>query len=102
MTNRLTAAAAAVCLVAFLHAQPRAQKDDNEAKRVRDAATIFGEIMAAEDKAIPGAILSKAAGIAIFPSTVKAGFVVGGMRGRGILSARGANGWSSPAFLTLP
>jgi len=101
MTNRLTAAAAAVCLVTFLHAQPRAQKDDNETKRVRDAATIFGEIMAAEDKAIPGAILSKATGIAIFPSTVKAGFVVGGMRGRGILSARGANGWSSPAFLTL-
>jgi len=99
-----TAAAAAVCLVTFLAAQPRAQKDEddkNEAKRVRDAATIFGEIMAAEDKAIPGAILNKATGIAIFPSTVKAGFIVGGMRGRGILSAHTANGWSSPAFLTL-
>ena len=40
-------------------------------------------------------------GIAIFPDTVKAGFIVGGTRGRGVLSARGANGWSSPAFLTL-
>ena len=59
------------------------------------------EIMAAEDKAIPGAILGKASGIAIFPNTVKAGFVVGGMRGRGVISARGANGWSAPAFLTL-
>jgi lipid-binding SYLF domain-containing protein len=87
--------------VTFLHAQPRAQKDDNEAKRVRDAATVFGEIMSAEDKSIPGAILGKATGIAIFPSTIKAGLVVGGMRGRGILSARGANGWSAPAFLTL-
>jgi lipid-binding SYLF domain-containing protein len=99
-----TAAAAAVCLATFLAAQPRAQKDSgssDEAKRVRDAATIFGEIMSAEDKAIPGAILNKATGIAIFPDTVKAGFVVGGMRGRGILSGRGANGWSSPAFLTL-
>src|ERR1051325_8538251 len=104
MRKLLTAAAAAVCLVTFLTVQPRAQKDDedkNEAKRVRDAATIFGEIMGAEDKAIPGAILNKATGIAIFPSTVKAGFIVGGMRGRGILSAHGANGWSSPAFLTL-
>src|SRR5258706_642633 len=96
-----TAAAAAVCLVTFLHAQPRAQKDDSEAKRVRDASTIFGEIMAAEDNAIPTAILNKASGIAIFPSTVKAGFIVGGMRGRGVLSGRGAGGWSSPAFLTL-
>src|SRR5258705_8490392 len=96
-----TAAAAAVCLVTFLHAQPRAQKDDSEAKRVRDASTIFGEIMAAEDNAIPTAILNKASGIAIFPSTVKAGFIVGGMRGRGVLSGKGADGWSSPAFLTL-
>lgn len=101
MRKLWTAAAAAVCLVIFLQALPRAQKDDNEAKRVRDAATIFGEIMGAEDKAIPAAILSKATGIAIFPSTIKAGLVFGGVRGRGILSGRGANGWSSPAFLTL-
>jgi lipid-binding SYLF domain-containing protein len=62
---------------------------------------VFGEIMSAEDRAIPQAILGKAEGIAIFPSTVKAGFVVGGMRGRGVLSARTPDGWSSPAFLTL-
>jgi lipid-binding SYLF domain-containing protein len=101
MKKLWTVAAAAVCLMTFLHAQPRAQKDDNEAKRVQDAASIFGEIMAAEDKAIPNAILSKASGIAIFPSTIKAGLLVGGLRGRGVLSARGTNGWSSPAFLTL-
>jgi lipid-binding SYLF domain-containing protein len=101
MTRLSTVAAAAVCLLTFLHAQPRAQKDDNEAKRVRDATTIFGEIMSAGDKAIPGAILNKAMGIAIFPSTIKAGLVFGGVRGRGVLSARGAKGWSSPAFLTL-
>ena len=101
MRKLWTAAAAAVCMVTFLHVQPRAQKDDSEAKRVREAATIFGEIMAAEDKAIPTAILNKANGIAIFPNTVKGGFIVGGMRGRGVLSGRGASGWSSPAFLTL-
>src|SRR6478672_12455725 len=101
MKKLWTVAAAAVCLMTFLHAQPRAQKDDNEAKRVQDATAIFDEIMAAEDKAIPSAILSKANGIAIFPSTIKAGLLVGGTRGRGVLSARGPNGWSSPAFLTL-
>jgi len=101
MRKLWTAAAAAVCRFTLLHAHPRAQKDDTEAKRVRDAAAIFGEIMAAEDKAIPTAILNKANGIAIFPSTVKAGFIVGGMRGRGVLSGRGTGGWSSPAFLTL-
>jgi lipid-binding SYLF domain-containing protein len=101
MTNRLVAAAAAVCLLALSPAHTRAQKEDKEAARVQEAATVFGEIMSAGDKAIPNAILGKAEGIAIFPGTVKAGFVVGGMRGRGILSARGGGGWSSPAFLTL-
>jgi lipid-binding SYLF domain-containing protein len=101
MTKRLVAAVAAVCVVSLHPVNSRAQKDDNEAKRVRDGATVFGEIMSAGDKAIPTAILGKAAAIAIFPSTVKAGFVFGGMRGRGVLSARGAGGWSSPAFLTL-
>ena len=92
MKKRLMAAAAAVCLLALQPVHPQAQKDENEAKRVRDAATVFGEIMSAGDKSIPNAILSKTSGIAIFPGTVKAGFVFGGMRGRGVLSARGANG----------
>jgi lipid-binding SYLF domain-containing protein len=46
-------------------------------------------------------ILGKAEGIAIFPNTIKGGFVVGGMRGRGVISARTASGWSAPAFMTL-
>jgi lipid-binding SYLF domain-containing protein len=77
-------------------------KDDGEAKRVADATTVFKEIMDAGDGAIPSAILDKAEGIAIFPSTIKAGLLVGGQRGRGILSVRGESGtWSAPAFLTL-
>jgi lipid-binding SYLF domain-containing protein len=79
----------------------RAQQESAEAKRLRDATTVFDEIMKAEDNAIPNAILSKAEGVAIFPGTVKAGFIVGGLRGRGLLSARGEGGWSPPAFLTL-
>jgi hypothetical protein len=70
-------------------------------RALRQAVTIFNEIMSAEDKSIPQAILGKAEGIAIFPSTIKGGFVVGGMRGRGVISARTASGWSAPAFMTL-
>jgi lipid-binding SYLF domain-containing protein len=95
------AAAAALCLFTLLPAHPRAQKDSDEARRIGDATAIFGEVMSAEDKAIPEQILGKASGIAIFPSTIKAGFVFGGQRGRGIISRHSANGWSSPAFLTL-
>lgn len=95
------ATAAAVAVLTSVSPAVRAQQESDEAKRVREASAIFGEIMAAEDKAIPRAILGKAEGIAIFPSTIRAGFIVGGMRGRGIISARTDGRWSAPAFLTL-
>lgn len=104
MTTTLRAAAAALAVLFIWSGTPLAQqavKESDETRRVREAVTVFNEIMAAEDSAVPRQILGNAQGIAIFPSTIKAGFVVGGMRGRGILSARGDSGWSSPAFLTL-
>lgn len=104
MTTTLRVAAAALAVLFIWSGTPFAQqavKESDETKRVREAVTVFNEIMAAEDSAVPRQILGNAQGIAIFPSTIKAGFVVGGMRGRGILSAKGDSGWSSPAFLTL-
>lgn len=100
-TTLLKAAAAAAALAAFLSVTSHARQESDEAKRVRDAASAFGEIMGAADNSIPSAILAKAEGIAIFPGTLRAGFIVGGMRGRGIISARNDGRWSAPAFLTL-
>jgi lipid-binding SYLF domain-containing protein len=75
----------------------------DEVKRVGAATTVLNEMMRARDKAIPGNILEKAEAIAIFPGVKKAGFVVGGQWGRGIISVRDKETrmWSSPAFLTL-
>ena len=50
------------------------------------AARVFTEIMNAPDKAIPVEILDKAECVAVFPSVIKAGFVVGGRGGRGVVS----------------
>ena len=102
MTKKpLIAAAVALAVLAGSSAAPRAQPESDEAGRVREAAVVFGEIMDAEDNAIPRSLLGKAEGIAIFPGTVRAGFIFGGMRGRGVISARTGSGWSAPAFLTL-
>ena len=75
----------------------------DEAERVSRAAIVFEEIMEAPDAAIPRSILDKAEALAIFPNTIKAGFIFGGHRGRGVISAvnRDTGSWSSPAFLTL-
>ena len=76
---------------------------NEEAARIDEAITVLQEIMDAPDAAIPRAILDRAVGIAVFPSTVKAGFFLGGQRGRGFIAAKDeeTGTWSAPAFLTL-
>jgi lipid-binding SYLF domain-containing protein len=100
MTARLCCCAFALLLLAP-SARLGAQSD--EADRLKEAATVLGEIMKAADSAIPTSVLGKAEGIAIFPGTVRGGFIVGAERGRGILSVRGEKTrmWSNPAFLTI-
>jgi len=80
-----------------------AQPASDEARRVADATTVLDEIMGAADKSVPRNIMERAEGIAVFPSLIKGGIVVGGQRGRGVLSVRDktSGGWSSPAFLTI-
>lgn len=91
----------AVALVLSLGAEPASAQDD-ESRRLTEASVVFAEIMQAPDSAIPRAILDRAEAVAIFPGTVKAGFIFGGHRGRGAISALNAEGeWSQPAFLTL-
>lgn len=76
--------------------------DSTEAERVREAAAVLGELASAPDRAIPRTVLERAEAIAVFPSVKKAGFVVGGQWGRGVISVRGTDGqWSAPAFLRL-
>ena len=101
--TRIIASVLAVAVLGSVPATTLAQRSDesDEARRVREASVVFGEIMTAEDDAIPRALLGNAEGIAVFPGTVRAGFIFGGMRGRGIISARTESGWSAPAFLTL-
>lgn len=68
--------------------------------RLQSAATVLDEIMAAPDKGIPSDILGSAKCVAVIPSLLKGGFVVGGAHGRGMATCRTATGWSAPAPLT--
>jgi lipid-binding SYLF domain-containing protein len=97
------ATGAIVAVVLVLGFAGVAHGQSKEATIIRDAATVFDEIMAAPDKEIPRAILDKAEAIAVFPGVLRAAFVFGGQRGRGIISVRnrGNNTWSAPAFLTI-
>jgi lipid-binding SYLF domain-containing protein len=73
---------------------------ETAAGRVDSAATVLNEIMATPDKGIPSEILGSAKCVAVVPSLLKGGFVVGGMHGRGMATCRLASGWTAPAPLT--
>jgi lipid-binding SYLF domain-containing protein len=62
---------------------------------------VLNEIMATPDKGIPEEILSSAKCIAVVPSLIKGGFVVGGAHGRGMATCRTEQGWSAPAPFTM-
>src|SRR5438309_8289611 len=68
--------------------------------RLQASATVLNEIMATPDKGIPAEILGSAKCVAVVPSLLKGGFVVGGAHGRGMATCRVANGWTAPAPLT--
>ncbi|MGE5284783.1 MAG: lipid-binding SYLF domain-containing protein [Actinomycetota bacterium] len=73
-----------------------------EARRVESANEVMTKIMEIPESAIPPALLSEAQGIAIVPGVIKAGFVVAGQYGRGVLLVRGNGGaWSNPVFISL-
>ena len=70
-------------------------------KKARSAAKAFDEIMDAADNSVPKELLDRAEAVAVFPGVLKAGFVVGGRGGSGIISRRVTGGWSAPAFFKL-
>lgn len=67
--------------------------------RLKESATVFREIMAADDKSIPQDLLAKSKCIVIVPGLKKGAFIIGAKYGRGFMSCRKASnvGWSAPA-----
>ncbi|HZS48086.1 MAG TPA: lipid-binding SYLF domain-containing protein [Blastocatellia bacterium] len=73
----------------------------DQTSQVDKSARVFREIMATPDKSIPRDLLRNAKCVAVFPSVIKAGFIVGGRGGRGVVSCKSSTGWSGPVFLNL-
>ncbi|MEQ1575817.1 MAG: lipid-binding SYLF domain-containing protein [Vicinamibacterales bacterium] len=97
-TTAVFCLALAATTVAPLQAQTSVTDEVSQSEK---AARVFGEIMGTPDKGIPQDLLEKAECVAVFPSVIKAGFIVGGRGGRGVASCRTTRGWSDPAFFNL-
>jgi SH3 domain-containing YSC84-like protein 1 len=83
---------------AFADDQP---KESKASDRVQSAADVLNEIQSAPDSGIPNEILGSAECVAVVPSMLKGGFIIGAKYGRGLASCRHSKGWSAPAFFTI-
>jgi lipid-binding SYLF domain-containing protein len=77
---------------------------DKETDRLANAGMVMEEIMNIPDD-IPQDLLDKAECVIVFPSVLKAAFIVGGSYGRGAMTCRGGEHftgpWSAPSMMAL-
>ncbi len=91
-----------VCLSAAGFAADESSKSDSKATdRVKAAATVLDEIQSAPDNGIPEEVLGSAECVAVVPTMLNGGFVVGARYGKGVASCRTPKGWSAPAFFSV-
>ncbi|MBL0039704.1 MAG: lipid-binding SYLF domain-containing protein [Xanthomonadales bacterium] len=92
----------AVVPLLLLLVAPWVMAGDKEDERAQNAARVLAEIMAVPDKRVPSHLIEKAEAIAVIPDVVKAGLVIGGRHGRGLISVRSPDGtWSNPSFISI-
>jgi len=91
----------AVLLCSFAFAADDQPKESKAVDRLQAAGDVLNEIQAAPDSGIPQEILGRAECVAVVPSMLKGGFIVGAKYGRGLASCRTPKGWSAPAFFVM-
>lgn len=78
--------------------------NDKETDRLENSGTVMQEIMNIPDN-IPQDLLDKAECVIVFPSVLKAAFLVGGSYGRGAMVCRGGEHftgpWGAPSMMAL-
>jgi lipid-binding SYLF domain-containing protein len=83
---------------------PKDEKDLKETDRLRNAGQVAKEIMNIPDD-IPQDLLDKADCVVVFPSVLKAAFIVGASYGRGAMTCRSGDDfrgpWGAPCMMAL-
>src|SRR6202161_4603324 len=90
-----------LCVSSLCFAANDEPRESKAADRAQAAADVLNEIQGAPDKGIPQEVLGSAECVAVVPSMLKGGFIVGAKYGRGLASCRTEKGWSAPAFFVV-
>jgi SH3 domain-containing YSC84-like protein 1 len=82
----------------------RAANKDKDEDRLKECGTVLTEILDIPEN-VPQDLLDKADCVVVYPSVLKAAFVVGGSYGRGAMTCRKgenfAGSWGSPTMMAL-
>jgi lipid-binding SYLF domain-containing protein len=96
----MTMLGTSLLLLTLVGAPP--QTSSRELATIESAAEAIHALEAIPLKGIPPALLQDSQGVAIIPNVVKAGFLIDGRFGRGVVLLRQPDGsWSNPLFLAL-
>jgi lipid-binding SYLF domain-containing protein len=90
-----------VCLACMSGSVFAASSKQDLDARLEKAKSVVQEIEATPDKGIPSKIAQSATCIGVFPSVLKAAFIVGGNYGQGVVTCRTPHGWSAPVFIRI-
>src|SRR5260370_15788649 len=99
--KRLVLLTLVVCLGSLALAADEETKASKASDRAQAAAEVLNQIESAPDSGIPREALGKAECVAVVPSVLEGGFIVGGKYGRRLGSCRTAKGWSTPAYFIV-
>src|SRR3979490_609050 len=101
MKKRILVFAMSAFLLAITSWADDKEKDED---RLKNAGTVLTEILNIPDD-IPQDLLDKADCVVVFPSVLKAAFIVGGPYGRGAMSCRQGDDfkgpWGAPTMMAL-
>lgn len=104
--NLLAALAVSALACSTASAQPRERLRDRLAPpptvTLDDATTVLADLSKIPEKSVPPALLAEAQGVIVIPRVIKAGFVVAGAGGHGVVLARDKDGkWGAPVFVNF-
>ena len=99
MRTMKTVVASVIAVLMATSAFAQLKKSDIE--KLNEAATVLTELRNTPENGIPDSIWSKAQCVVVIPDLKKAGFIVGGEHGTGVMSCKHANTWGPPVFMEL-
>jgi lipid-binding SYLF domain-containing protein len=93
-----------IVLTSFFSSASAADQEEKDENRLLNSGTVLKEILDVPDD-LPQDLLDKADCVVVFPSVLKAAFIVGGSYGRGAMSCRKGEdfrgSWGAPTMMAL-